>query len=124
MRLVVITLMLLCASVGRAQDESAVPPPPATSPGAASGGGAPVDTITPPEIVESAQAEYPHDVFLAGIAGDVVMDLDIDDEGLVHRVFVKASPDARLTWSALGAAANMSFIAAQQVGKSIAVRVE
>lgn len=84
----------------------------------------PADVIVPPEVVESAQAEYPQDAFLAGVAGDVIMDIDIDDEGLVHRVFVKSSPDARLTWSAMGAAANMSFIPAQQGGKSIAVRVE
>ncbi len=119
-----IALILLAASLARAQEGDAAAP--GASPGATTEGApaAPEAAIVAPEVVEGAQAEYPQDVFLAGIAGDVIMDIDIDDEGLVHRVFVKASPDARLTWSAMGAAANMSFIAAQQGGRSIAVRVE
>ena len=80
--------------------------------------------IVAPVLVKDAQVDYPPDALRDGSAGDVVMDLDIDDEGLVQRVFVKASPDPRLSWSALGAAANMSFLAAQQGGKSIAVRLE
>lgn len=84
----------------------------------------PAEAVVPPELVEPAQPEYPPDAFREGVAGDVVMDVDIDDEGLVQRVVVKASPDARLSWSALGAAANMSFIPASQGGVSIPVRVE
>lgn len=80
--------------------------------------------IVPPEIVEPAQPEYPRAAFLEGVAGDVVMDLDIDDNGLVQRVLVKSSPDARLSWAALGAATNMQFVPAAQDGVSIAVRVE
>ena len=80
--------------------------------------------ITPPEIVEGAQPEYPHDAFLEGVAGDVVMDVDIDDTGVVQRVSVKASPDARLAWSALGAVANMQFVPAAEDGVSIPVRIE
>jgi TonB family protein len=80
--------------------------------------------LVPPAIVEGAQMDYPPDALLEGVAGDVVMDLDIDDEGLVRRVAVKSSPDPRLSWSALGAVTNMSFIAAQQGGQPVDVRIE
>jgi TonB family protein len=80
--------------------------------------------IVPPEVVENAVPEYPKDAFLEGIAGDVVMDVDIDDEGLVQRVLVKTAPDPRLAWSALGAVTQMTFIPASQDGVSIPVRVE
>jgi TonB family protein len=91
-------------------------------------GGAPpavaAPAIVPPEIVEDAQAIFPDDVLKEGIAGQVVMDVDIDDEGLVQRVLVKASPDPRLSWAALGAVTQMSFMPATQDGVSIPVRVE
>jgi TonB family protein len=80
--------------------------------------------IVPPEIVENPEPIYPHDAFLDGIAGDVLLDLDIDDEGLIQFARVKSSPDVRLTWAALGAVTNMSFIAATQDGKPIFVRIE
>ncbi len=80
--------------------------------------------ITPPEVVEAPEPLYPPDAFLEGVAGDVVMDIDIDDEGLVQRAHVKASPDARLSWAALGAATNMSFIPGRQGEQSIFVRIE
>ena len=96
------------ASVARAQE-----PPPADA-----------AAITPPEVVEAPDPIYPPDAFLADVAGDVVMDIDIDDEGVVQRVLVKASPDPRLSWAALGAATNMSFVPARQGEQSIFVRIE
>lgn len=112
--LVVISVIAALPAWAQAPIPEEAPAPPKAS----------VEPIVPPEIVEGAQADYPPDALREGVAGDVVMDLDIDDEGLVSRVLVTASPDARLSWSALGAAANMSFIAAQQGGQSISVRVE
>ena len=122
MRPLALVVPVIAASSAAAQPSPASDAPASDAP--PNGATASVADIVPPEMVEPAQADYPPDAFLEGIAGDVVMDLDIDDEGLVHRVVVKASPDPRLSWSALGAAVNMSFIAAQQAGKPIDVRVE
>lgn len=105
-----LSLAAALASAARAQD--AAPP---------TGDAAP---ITPPEVVEAPEPIYPEDAFRQDVAGDVVMDIDIDDEGLVQRVLVKASPDARLSWAALGAATNMSFLPAKQGEQSIFVRIE
>lgn len=80
--------------------------------------------ITPPEVVEAPEPLYPQDAFREGVAGEVLMDIDIDDEGLVTRALVKGSPDPRLSWAALGAATNMSFLPARQGEQSIFVRIE
>lgn len=114
MRCALVALALIVASPGaRAQGTDApATPTPAT------------DAITPPEVVEAPEPLYPPDAFLEGVAGDVLMDIDIDDEGVVTRAWVKASPDPRLTWAALGAATNMSFVPAQQGAQSIFVRIE
>lgn len=95
------------------------PPPPESAPPESA-----PPAIVPPEVVEAPEPIYPEDAFKEGVAGDVLMDIDIDDEGLVTRALVKASPDARLAWAALGAATNMSFIPARQGEQSIFVRIE
>lgn len=80
--------------------------------------------ITPPEVLSPVEPIYPPDAFKEGVKGDVVMDVEIDDEGLVQYVVVKSSPDPRLSSAALGAVTNMECAPAQQDGKSIAVRIE
>jgi TonB family protein len=74
--------------------------------------------------VDAPEPLYPPDAFQEGVAGDVVLDLDIDDEGVVQRALVKASPDPRLAWAALGAVTNMEFLPARQGVQSIFVRIE
>ncbi len=80
--------------------------------------------IVPPELVEDAVPVYPEDAAAEDVQGDVVLELDIDDTGVVTRVAVKKAPDARLTWAAYGAASNMVFLPATLDGASIPVRVE
>ncbi len=88
---------------------------------------APQPQIVPPELVADAAAVYPDDAFKAGVAGAVVMDVDLDDEGRIMRLAVTSSPDPRLSWAALGALSNFEMLAAKEVAadgseRPIAVR--
>ncbi len=86
-------------------------------------GAPPSDLLTPPALIADAQPTYPPDALRDNVAGAVTLDLDIDDVGQVMRAAVTSSPDARLSWAALGAVTNMEFVAAQQTGQNVAVRV-
>lgn len=91
---------LTTSSSSLAQEEAPTPPPP---------------TLVPPELVADASPVYPDDAFREGVAGPVVMDVDLDDEGRVVRVAVASSPDPRLSWAALGALTNFEMLAAKEV---------
>lgn len=91
-----------------ADDEQKPPPPP------------PPPTLEhAPELLAPAEPKYPEEARAAGRAGDVVMRIVIDEEGLVERVDVLQSavlPDVAddavgraLDWSAMGAAASFIF---------------
>ncbi len=83
--------------------EDVEPPPPRTS------------EIVPPELVADAEVVYPEDAFKEGVAGPVVMDVDLADDGRVIRIAVTSSPDPRLSWSALGAVSNFELLPAKEV---------
>ncbi len=83
--------------------EDVEPPPPRTS------------EIVPPELVADAEVVYPEDAFKEGVAGPVVMDVDLADDGRVVRIAVTSSPDPRLSWSALGAVSNFELLPAKEV---------
>ena len=102
--------MVLLALPARAEDAPA--PAPAAPP------------ILVPQVLAPPDPIYPHDAFLEGVKGDVIMDIDVDDEGVIERVLVKHSPDPRLTYSALGAVTNMELAPATQDGVGVAVRIE
>jgi iron complex outermembrane receptor protein len=66
-------------------------------------------TVLPPSVLEEVAAPFPDDVQQEGISGDVSVDVQLDVEGRVVRVVVQQSPDARLSWSAMGALAGFRF---------------
>ena len=67
------------------------------------------ETMTPPTLAHSVDPAYPDDAFREGVAGDVVMDVEVAADGGVARVVVLQAPDARLAWAALGALTNFAF---------------
>ena len=71
------------------------------------------DTIVPPALLHAPDPAYPADAFREGVAGDVVMDVEVAADGGVARVVVNKAPDARLAWAALGALSNFRFEPAQ-----------
>ena len=88
----------------RAQDV-----PPETAPAA------PASVIVPPELLADAPVDYPVDAVREGVAGAVVMDVDLDDTGRILRVALTSSPDPRLSWAALGALTNFELLPAKEV---------
>lgn len=72
-------------------------------------------TIAPPELVAEADVIYPEDAFREGVAGPVVLDVDLNDDGTILRVAVKEAPDPRLGWAALGALTNFELLPAREV---------
>ncbi len=101
---------LLVAGNARAQGGAAVPTE--STPPAPIG---PPPTLVPPELIADAPPIYPPEAFRDGVAGAVVMDVDLDDAGRILRVAVTASPDARLSWAALGALTNFEMLPAKEV---------
>jgi hypothetical protein len=102
-------LLLTLADVVAAQGGAAVPteasapPPPRES------------TIAAPELVAEADVVYPPDAFREGVAGPVVLDVDLADDGTILRVAIKEAPDPRLGWAALGALTNYELLPAREV---------
>lgn len=80
--------------------------------------------LTPPALLEDVPPLYPDDAFAEGVAGAVVLEVDIDTEGAVSRAAVKATPDPRLSWAALGAVTNLRFSPARLGDAPVAVRIE
>ena len=72
-------------------------------------------TIAPPELVAEADVVYPADAWRDGVSGAVVMDVDLDTDGVIQRVAVTSSPDPRLTWAAIGALTNFELLPAREV---------
>ncbi len=102
-RSAVVVVVCCWAWAAWSQDTPAASAPPA----------APV--ILPPELLADAPADYPVDAVREGVAGPVVMDVDLDDQGTILRVAVTSSPDPRLTWAALGALTNFDLLPAKEV---------
>jgi iron complex outermembrane receptor protein len=65
--------------------------------------------VLPPEVLVEAAADFPDDARREGVAGDVVLEVELDDAGQVMRVAVARSPDRRLSWAAMGALTTFSF---------------
>lgn len=75
---------------------------------------APACTLAPPELLTPPEPDYPQDAFIEGVAGDVVIDVELDHEGTVIRVAVTSSPDVRLTRAALLAMTWATFAPAHE----------
>lgn len=74
---------------------------------AARAAGQPV--VLPPEVLVETAADFPDDARREGVAGDVVLEVELDGAGQVMRVAVARSPDPRLSWAAMGALTAFSF---------------
>lgn len=73
-------------------------------------------TIIPPQLLADPVVTYPEDALREGVAGDVVMDIELDQTGAVQWVRVNAAPDPRLAWAALGAVTKLPFSPARHIG--------
>lgn len=95
-------------------------PPPAPSPAAA----APAPQLTkPPQVLESAQAEYPPEALAARVQGDVQLWLDLDEHGEVTRLEVVQAPSLALAEAAELALLHMRFAPAEVDNQPAAVRI-
>jgi TonB family protein len=112
-RLVLVGLVVATTAWAQPAPSTSAQPAPSTS--APTSAPAAQPQIVPPELIADAAAVYPDDAFRAGVAGAVVMDVDLDDEGRVIRVAVTASPDPRLSWAALGALTNFEMLPAKEI---------
>jgi TonB family protein len=80
--------------------------------------------LTPPSLLEPATPLYPDDAREEGVAGAVVVRIDIDTQGDVSYVSLVEAPDPRLGWSALGAATRLRFSPARMGETPVPVRVD
>jgi Gram-negative bacterial TonB protein C-terminal len=84
------------------------------------------DDLVPPTLIDAPAPAYPWEALLERVGGDVVMDIDVRDDGLVSRVAVTSAADARLAWAAMGAVTNFVFVPAHHHlddGSDVAVAV-
>jgi TonB family protein len=109
----------LYSSLALAQSE---PPPPPQDPTQVP------ETILPPEVTAQAEPVYPPDCVQQGVQGDVDVEVDIGDDGLVTYARVLRTPDVRLGFAALGAIVQLQTIPARRVRgdveEPIAVRIQ
>ena len=101
---VVVVVAVVCSAALSARAQDAAPPTPTPAP-----------VIVAPELLADAPADYPTDAVREGVAGPVVMDVDLDDAGRILRVAVTSSPDPRLSWAAMGALTNFDLLPAKEV---------
>ncbi len=74
---------------------------------------APPRLTAPPALLSGDDPLYPPELVAAGIGGDVVLHIVIDDHGDVDHVDVISAPDGALAWAALGAATTFRFTPAR-----------
>ncbi len=100
---------------------AATPATPATA--APSGAKAAAESVVPPALVEEAVPVYPATMRGRGLAGRVVVELDIDATGAVRQPKVVESAGPDFDAAALEAASRLRFSPATARGKPIAVRI-
>lgn len=76
-----------------------------------------------PKLKTDVRIAYPPDARAKGIAGPVVLDLLIDEKGLVREVTLVTGPDASLNDAAMRAAREFRFTPAEVETKTVAVRI-
>src|SRR5690242_18703844 len=101
--------------------------------GAATDGGAPADAgassaepdlSSAPQALEPITPKYTPDAMKAGVAGDVILVIALDDLGAVKDVAVESGLPFGLTESAMDAARSARFLPARdRKGQPMAVRV-
>jgi TonB family protein len=81
-------------------------------------------SLIPPVLVQDVAPLYPEDAAAEGVHGPVALRIDIDTEGRVFHALVEESPDARLSFAALGAATRLRFSPARLGEAPVAVRLQ
>src|SRR5437870_1632737 len=76
--------------------------------------------LVPPVLETFVDAPYPEDAQKAGLAGDVVLVLDIDAQGKVTSATVKESAGHGFDEAAIDAAKKFAFKPATKDGKPVA----
>jgi len=79
--------------------------------------------VTPPELVEYVQAEYPPEAFAAGIEAVVVAELEIDEAGMVTAVRLVEPAGQGFDEAATAAMEGFVFVPATSDGEPIPARV-
>ncbi|MCP4676831.1 MAG: TonB family protein [Deltaproteobacteria bacterium] len=87
------------------------------------GGDAAEPVLTPPELVEYAEAEYPAEAFAQGIEAIVVATIDIDEGGLVTGVTINESVGHGFDEAAEAAMRRFVFVPATRDGEPISSQV-
>ncbi|WP_169928609.1 TonB-dependent siderophore myxochelin receptor MxcH [Labilithrix luteola] len=79
--------------------------------------------VTPPELLEASEAEYPAEARAEGIEATVVLRIDVDVEGRVTRAEVHVPVGFGFDEAAKAAALRLRFAPARRDGQPIAVRI-
>ena len=79
--------------------------------------------VTPPKLVEFAQAAYPAEAVAAGLTADVVLQLDIDREGRVARAVVVTPAGHGFDEAAVEAASRFRFEPARRGEAPVPARI-
>ncbi len=78
----------------------------------------------PPVLLKQVPPEYPASQLDAGVDADVLLEIDIGDDGRVMQVNVMESAGADFDAAAVSAAQQLEFEPAEYDGKPIAVRIQ
>jgi periplasmic protein TonB len=76
-----------------------------------------------PILVNEIKMPYPKIAKAKGIQGRVLMNLIIDDKGVVRSAVLVSGPDEELNRAAINAIKNFKFRPAKKNGKSVAIKI-
>ncbi len=95
------------------------------APALAQDAAAPAPVLTrAPELLVAAEAEYPQELYEQGLAGEVLLVLELDEQGAVSRAEVRAATHPAFAAAALQAATRLRFSPAEVDGQPSAIRLE
>ncbi|MBN1959493.1 MAG: TonB family protein [Deltaproteobacteria bacterium] len=77
-----------------------------------------------PELLTFIKAEYPPEFLASGKSGEVLLFIDINEEGLVDNVEIQSASEPAFGDAAMSAATNFVFSPAEVDGKPAAIRIE
>lgn len=81
------------------------------------------EAVSPPQLRAFAEAEFPPDALAQGVAGSVILLLDIDAEGNVTNAVVREGAGHGFDEAAAAAALRFKFTPATRDGKPVASRI-
>ena len=112
-----VVAMLASAGRARAQLDQPLPPPPAPAPAAPK-------LTKAPAVTKNVEPVYPPEAFAAGLPGDVTLALDLDVAGHVAAATVTKGAGHGFDEAAVTAARQMEFSPAEVDGKPSPIRIE